>query len=61
MDRDGVRERGKQREKGPYRAALTLLEGNAERESEEWCKQPAGAATHHISDSPGSITATRTF
>lgn len=41
-NRDGVRERGNQRGKGPYRAALTSLEGNAERESEKWCKQPAG-------------------
>jgi len=56
-DRDEVRERGK----GPYRAALTLLEGNGERESEEQCKWSAAAATHRVSDSPGSVTASLTF
>lgn len=57
MDRDGVKERGQ----GSYRAALTSLERNGERESEERCKWTAVAATHHISDSPGSVTASLTF
>lgn len=59
MDRDGVRERGK----GLYRAALTSLEGNEERESEERCKWAllAVADTHHTSDSPSRVTASLTF
>lgn len=57
MDREGAEERGD----GPYRAALTLQDGNEERESEEGCKWAAEAATQHSSDSPGSVTASPTF
>lgn len=59
MDGNGVRERGK----SLYRAALTTLEGNEEKESEERCKWALHtvAAIHHTSDSPSRVTASLTF